>query len=563
MNKKGFQAVMKNKIWRNAIFAFSLVTSLSVTAAETAKSTDSYVNMKDVIPYFHPANSQEANLILLMNLLNQGQFFDGAELVIEDIETYRLTSKKMNSNDSSISKTIPSTDEQGKQIESKPSIPAPLFYLPSDYKDEQEKINNKILTELQQFGVEASARTISSLNELKRFNQTVVQDTLLDNLQKQLLISLRGALFSYHFATDNTDKTTLTTNDIITNKIKALSGDERVGEYKGYLLALDAYKNNQLDKAKEQFTVLIEAKHVWIAESAKYMLIRIAADEYTQWCIDNQLSSSEASVEAKTENVAKSAADKQSISEVLLEQKAKKIQEVERLVNAYQKRYPTGMYLMEVKLKLFEILNTQTDPLKRIRMYQMESAYYEELMMNPIDYEDALKIAPEIATGVLSHFPFALKNPIEKLTKEKAYLVQPIYPLLDFIDALALLDSNKKSEMNKKQIEKRIETVAFNLENISQNSLANYLRVEANWRLNKDANKTLEQIDALSLSFNDINKTDVFSIFLIKTEALLKLNKVDEANQIGEFMLKKATPNQPLSALKQVYLELKFMKTLN
>lgn len=535
----------------------SVLGFISIALANTSVETD-FSNFKPVKPYFNPNNQINTNLLLLIDQQNAPQWFGTNELELTDLmqssvsqnESVELNkdSEKKDTNQQSKGNNSPektlSTENKKPDLFPK-GLPAKDFFLTQGYLDKQEKERNKIQSELKQFGVLETPKSLLALSNLKKFNQTVVQDTLIDNFQKQLLIGLRGSLFSYHFRSQEEESQTLTTDEIITKRIRELPDTDRAGEYKRYLLALDAFKNENFEEAKALYASLTNAKHNWIAQSANYMLIEIEILDYeqTHQSAAKATQSQEVKTDKKSPAVTETAAEIDTLA---------KLHHIETLVDNYQNLYPLGDYLNQAKLDLFELYQQETDSKIKTKLYPLQASYFDALLQKRVEYELALSIQERIVSDVINHIPFNTENSKGQLNLSQAYELQPNFPMLDFIDTLDLLSNIKKSGLTKKALSARAQNVSKNLAEIGQNSLGHYLMVEANWRVFQDSGKTLAEISELNLDMQQASQYDIFALYMIQSEAYLMAKRQDEAVSLWLELLK-----SPITAAQKVYLELR------
>ncbi|SES89498.1 hypothetical protein [Thorsellia anophelis] len=535
----------------NRVLLSIVIPMISCITMVSAEFSD-IASFKSVKPFFSPDNQINANLLLLIDRQSETQYFGTNEIALDSLLTQNVlqsdnmsTSENHTEGDKSTKNNNTNKETTSKVNTKIDGLPAGAFFLTDQYLAEQTKENKKIQSELEQFGVVESQKSLLALSNLKKFNQTVVQDTLIDNVQKQLLIGLRGSLFSYHFREPNEDDQTLTTDEIITKRIRELPDSDRIGEYKRYLLALDAFKNNNLTEAQSLYQSLVNAKHSWIAQSANYMLIEISILNY------NSMPVLDDAIDKSTSNTQQAAEQIENQTNVENNRLAK-LHEIENLVNAYQKLYPAGDYLNQAKMALFKLYQEQTDEEIKSKSLDRQASYFDVLLQNQIEYDAALSLQGVIVEDVLSHFPFITKNSKGKLSANQSYELQPNHPMLDFINTLSLLSSIKDSGLSQKALLARSLKVAQALEEIGLNSLSHYLKIEADWRINQDSEKTLAAINELNLDMQQANKNEIFALYMIQSQAYLKAKREEEAVALWTELQK-----SPLTPAQKTFLELK------
>lgn len=505
------------------LILFILYTLLNPSKADDEPYSE-FSHYASVQPFYSAENQVHANFMLLMDSYNNGKFLNINTVTPEDILDYQYSAAlEKQAQNAQLGEDGKLKKEQPNKQKQVSGIPATFFYMPNQYIESKNKEQAKIETELKQFGAMNSPRALDALTNLKKFNQTVVQDSMIDNVQKQLLIGLRGSLFSYHFRETTNDDQTLTSDEIITKRISELPDSGRMGEYKQYLLGLDAYKNNNLDQAKSVYEILVNAKQPWIAESASYMLIQIEIAQVYE--LFEKLNA-----EGKLSNVdVKKAMKKDFNPELLIKEN-----EIAVLIKNYQKLYPQNDNLLKLKLDFFELLAKTSAQVDKVDLLNMQASFFEEFIKNEQTYHNVMRTMPYIVDEIIYAYPFSIKRSLKTTSKsglEKFYDEQHKYPLLDFLEILFQLSDKSKitKGSHQKFLIKRANEVAAELQGIGLKTLADYLKIEVEWRVHHNPKNILNKISDLNLDINQAYKHEIFAIYMIQSEALIKLKRNEEA----------------------------------
>lgn len=123
----------------------------------------------------------------------------------------------------------------------------------------------------------------NNLLTLEDFFQVLLQDTQLDAAQRIALAQMRIRMLSHSLS-----------KDTVAHDLARLPNDGHAGELKHYLINAAAFYQGLLTQADAGFQTLTNASQPWVAETARYMLIRLsinlamenALDEYNMFDVN-------------------------------------------------------------------------------------------------------------------------------------------------------------------------------------------------------------------------------------------------------------------------------------
>lgn len=117
--------------------------------------------------------------------------------------------------------------------------------------------------------VDLDGRWISNdLTTLERFFDLLLADKSLSDAQRTQLALVRTRMLSSDYILDNA-----------TTDLADVPETGHAGELRRYLISATAFYDGQLDQADKGFQQLLPADQPWVAETARYMLIRVSINQ--------------------------------------------------------------------------------------------------------------------------------------------------------------------------------------------------------------------------------------------------------------------------------------------
>lgn len=255
-----------------------LVTTLLISSAHASGDgicgfTDSECGMP-ALPYLLPDNDTRTNLMLLQSSRNKialpipQPIPDPGQSRTDPFTAYRVMG--MVATEAPDEATSPSSDiadAQVIQVENAELLPkAERLHLPAPMIEKLKTLSPQ----------DMEGRGISNgLSTLGDFFDVLSSDADLTEAQRILLAQGRIALVSADYPA---------TRAALDKDSQLANG--HAGDFLRYLNSAQAFYNGELEQADNDFQQLLTAGQPWVAETARYMLIRVAINQATQHALD-------------------------------------------------------------------------------------------------------------------------------------------------------------------------------------------------------------------------------------------------------------------------------------
>lgn len=226
------------------------------------------------LPYLEPNNDTRVNLILLQSSRHHlalplpQPLPDQTRTRVNPFTAYRVMG--LTASETSEDDTTADSATQPSPLTAK----AKQLGLPSEVQAQMDTLAPE----------ENEGRHISNdVSAVEAFFDVLLADTQLTAPQRIQLAQARINMLS-----------SATTLDTMTRDLATLSADGHVGELKQYLINAVAFYQGLFEQANSGFQSLTTANQPWVAETARYMLIRVslnqamenALDEYNMFNVD-------------------------------------------------------------------------------------------------------------------------------------------------------------------------------------------------------------------------------------------------------------------------------------
>lgn len=351
----------------------------------------------------------------------------------------------------------------------------------------------------------------NNLQQVITFFDVINHEKKITDQDKQHLKQARLALYLL----DKVKERQLLDNNV---DFQALAIDGVVSEFKHYLLASEFFYLNKLDDAESIFDTLTHSTNPWIAETAKYMLIRTNLGRVANYTDEWSLKPS-------------------SVNQIFL-------QKTRMAVDAYRQSYPNGQYL-----------NSALSFERRLFWFQSDYAALAKIYEQKLE---ALK-STDVKTSDHVSLNFALINLSDeidaKLLEEHSDSYNQ-YPILAFIQLLKDLRQEKPARFEGKQnkeIETEVELIAKGLEEQGLTNAAHYLRLLIDWRLYQNAG-VLAQFPDFDEIKDKLSDPSIFAMQILRSEILRKINEKEALLDVWKTII--ASPNITLSQQQYAQLQL-------
>ncbi|OSN04613.1 hypothetical protein AU512_16195 [Lonsdalea iberica] len=255
-----------------------LVTTLLISPAHASGDgvcgfTDADCGMP-ALPYLLPDNDTRTNLMLLQSSRNKIALPipqpepDQGQSRTDPFTAYRVMGLvATESPDETPSPSSDIADAQVIQVENAELLPkAERLHLPAPIIEKLKTLSPQ----------DMEGRGISNgLSTLGDFFDVLRSDADLTEAQRILLAQGRIALVSGDYTA---------TRAALDKESTLASG--HAADFRHYLNSAQAFYNGELEQADSDFQPLLTAGQPWVAETARYMLIRVAINQATQYALD-------------------------------------------------------------------------------------------------------------------------------------------------------------------------------------------------------------------------------------------------------------------------------------
>ncbi|MEI7346349.1 hypothetical protein [Dickeya chrysanthemi] len=261
------------------------------------------------LPYLLPDNDTRTNLMLLQSSRNHIPLPipqpepDQTRSRVDPFTAYRvmgLDAAEENSDDTQTDPVAPADDKADEENASLLQKAVQLHFSDTELGQLREMTP-----------VDLDGRWVSNdLTTLESFFDLLLADKTLNDAQRTQLAQVRMKMLSSDYSLDDA-KTDLA----------GVPETGHAGELRRYLTSATAFYEGQLDQADNGFQQLLQASQPWVAETARYMLIRVSINQ-----------------------AMKDAQDEYNIFDPRKMDKAAGQQAIQR-INDYLKQYPRGKYV--------------------------------------------------------------------------------------------------------------------------------------------------------------------------------------------------------------------------
>ncbi|MBX9447158.1 hypothetical protein [Dickeya chrysanthemi] len=261
------------------------------------------------LPYLLPDNDTRTNLMLLQSSRNHIPLPipqpepDQTRSRVDPFTAYRvmgLDAAEENSDDTQIDPVAPADDKADEENASLLQKAVQLHFSDTELGQLREMTP-----------VDLDGRWVSNdLTTLESFFDLLLADKTLNDAQRTQLAQVRMKMLSSDYSLDDA-KTDLA----------GVPETGHAGELRRYLTSATAFYEGQLDQADNGFRQLLQASQPWVAETARYMLIRVSINQ-----------------------AMKDAQDEYNMFDPRKMDKAAGQQAIQR-INDYLKQYPRGKYV--------------------------------------------------------------------------------------------------------------------------------------------------------------------------------------------------------------------------
>ncbi|WP_226052450.1 hypothetical protein [Dickeya chrysanthemi] len=261
------------------------------------------------LPYLLPDNDTRTNLMLLQSSRNHIPLPipqpepDQTRSRVDPFTAYRvmgLDAAEENSDDTQTDPVAPADDKADEENASLLQKAVQLHFSDTELGQLREMTP-----------VDLDGRWVSNdLTTLESFFDLLLADKTLNDAQRTQLAQVRMKMLSSDYSLDDA-KTDLA----------GVPETGHAGELRRYLTSATAFYEGQLDQADNGFRQLLQASQPWVAETARYMLIRVSINQ-----------------------AMKDAQDEYNIFDPRKMDKAAGQQAIQR-INDYLKQYPRGKYV--------------------------------------------------------------------------------------------------------------------------------------------------------------------------------------------------------------------------
>ncbi|MEI7376146.1 hypothetical protein [Dickeya chrysanthemi] len=261
------------------------------------------------LPYLLPDNDTRTNLMLLQSSRNHIPLPipqpepDQTRSRVDPFTAYRvmgLDAAEENSDDTQTDPAAPTDDKADEENASLLQKAVQLHFSDTELGQLREMTP-----------VDLDGRWVSNdLTTLESFFDLLLADKTLNDAQRTQLAQVRTKMLSSDYSLDDA-KTDLA----------GVPETGHAGELRRYLTNATAFYEGQLDQADNGFQQLLQASQPWVAETARYMLIRVSINQ-----------------------AMKDAQDEYNMFDPRKMDKAAGQQAIQR-INDYLKQYPQGKYV--------------------------------------------------------------------------------------------------------------------------------------------------------------------------------------------------------------------------
>ncbi|GLW38736.1 hypothetical protein Pcaca04_26720 [Pectobacterium carotovorum subsp. carotovorum] len=416
------------------------------------------------LPYLQPGNDTRANLMLLQSRLHNMSLPlphplpDQTRSRIDPFTAYRVMG---------IAATeTPQTSEAGEDV----TADAP--YLSTLNKAKQLNLPLSVQGTLSTFSPDDNeGRHISNaLSTLEAFFDVLLTDKQLTNEQRTLLAHQRVNLLN-----------PLYTKEALNEGLASLPDEGHAGALMHYLFASLAFYQGHFDEAESSFQALVSSPQPWVAETSRYMLIRVAINKAMENALDeyNMFDASKADKAAAQLAV--------------------------QHIDDYLKQYPEGQYIESANglyRRAYWIMN-DTNALAKT---------YQHELNNTADIEDLLELSDEIDNKLLENrqftsapesAPLTMVQDLKRLRSDEGWLALPALSVDELAAQKPLFEHDNMQE-------------AFS-----------YLQAAQLFYGQKDYAAVVNSVPATQS--NDLTDTVRFSLQVLRGRALVRLERWDEA----------------------------------
>lgn len=235
-----------------------------------------YANCSMAVPYLFPENDTRTNLALLQSYRNRillsQPMPDQTRTRIDPFTSSQLMgvadTDSVNPSDITTISDSLSRSNDDKDSEKNTSLvhKATLLHFPAP---EVEKLRD--LTP-----VDLDGRWVSNdLPALEAFFDLLLADKELTDAHRTQLALVRVRMLSNEYGISDACA-----------DLNALPESGHAGELRRYLIAATAFYDGLFDRAEQEFSSLTKASQAWVAETARYMLIRVAINQAMKDSLD-------------------------------------------------------------------------------------------------------------------------------------------------------------------------------------------------------------------------------------------------------------------------------------
>ncbi|MBN3194998.1 hypothetical protein [Pectobacterium versatile] len=416
------------------------------------------------LPYLQPGNDTRANLMLLQSRLHNMSLPlphplpDQTRSRIDPFTAYRVMG-------------IAATEEVPSSGSAE-DITADAPYLSTLNKAKQLNLPLAVQGTISTFSPDDNeGRHISNaLSTLEAFFDVLLADTQLTNEQRTLLAHQRVNLLN-----------PLYTKEALNEGLASLPGEGHASALTQYLFAVLAFYQGHFDEAESGFQALTSSPQPWVAETSRYMLIRVAINKAMENALDeyNMFDASKADKAAAQLAV--------------------------QHIGDYLKQYPDGQYI-ESANGLYRRAYWIMDDVNAL------ATTYQHELDNTADIEALLELSDEIDNKLLENRQFTSAPGSPPLT-----MVQDLKRLRSDDGWLALPALSTDELAAQKPL--------FAQDNMQD--AFSYLQAAQLFYGQKDYAAVVNSVPATQA--NDLTDTVRFSLQVLRGRALVRLERWDEA----------------------------------
>ncbi|UYA58417.1 hypothetical protein U1R68_00670 [Pectobacterium colocasium] len=416
------------------------------------------------LPYLQPGNDTRTNLMLLQSRLHgislplPHPLPDQTRSRIDPFTAYRVMG-------------IAAT-ETHQTSEAGEDVTADAPYLSTLNKAKQLNLPLSVQSTISTFSPDDNeGRHISNaLSTLEAFFDVLLADKQLTEEQRTLLAHQRVNLLN-----------PLYTKEALNEGLVSLPDEGHAGALMHYLFAVLAFYQGHFDEAESGFQALISSPQPWVAETSRYMLIRVAINKAMENALDeyNMFDASKADKAAAQLAV--------------------------QHIDDYLKQYPEGQYVDSANglyRRAYWIMN-DTNALAKTYQHELDGT---------TDVEDLLELNDEIDNKLLenSQFtsapdsaPLTMVQDLKRLRSDEGWLALPALSADELAVQKPLFEQNNMQD-------------AFS-----------YLQAAQLFYGQKDYAAVVNSVPATQA--NDLTDTVRFSLQVLRGRALVRLERWDEA----------------------------------